>query len=199
VALFGHPGAAAYAPSVSPTTRGMMRIDRWLIALASLAGPMLVPAPAAACGSTPIIERPTLTPLAEVQEQLAWAEQVFLGRVADRDDENTTFSVEAYWKGTGAPTYIVGGGSTLPDGTQVISDCDFGFVANTRYVVFAHRTSRGLTASSCSMTRPVDQAGELIRLLDRAVPRQSVRPPERSDLVLSDKALQPTKCARTMG
>ena len=158
-----------------------MRIDRWLIALVSLAGPMLVPVSVAACGCAPIIERPTLTPLAEVQEQLAWADQVFLGRVANRNDETVTFSVEAYWKGSGAPTHILRGGSILPDGTLVISDCDFGFADNTRYIVFAHRTSRGLTASSCSMTRPFDQAGELTRLLDRAVPRQVVSPPERFD------------------
>jgi hypothetical protein len=170
-----------------------MRIDRWLIAMAALAGPMLVPAAVAACGCTPIIERPTLTPLAEVQEQLAGADQVFLGRVANRDDANTTFSVEAYWKGSGSPTHTLRGGSVLPDGTVVISDCDFGFANNIQYIVFAHRTSRGLTASSCSMTRQASQAGELIRLLDQATPRQVVRPPEASQRVLPNLQMQPTR------
>ena len=176
-----------------------MRVDRWLIALATVAGPMLVPAPVTACGCTPIIERPTLTPLAEVQEQLAWADQVFLGRVADRTDENTTFSVEAYWKGSGAPTHLLRGGSALPDGAVVISDCDFGFAANTRYVVFAHRTSRGLAASSCSMTRSFEQAGELVRLLDRAVPRQGIRAPVKAERVLPNLQMQPTRRATLDG
>jgi len=170
-----------------------MRIDRWLIALASLSGAILLPAPVEACGCTPIIERPALAPLADVQEQLTGADQVFLGRVADRDDERITFSVEAYWKGSGTPSQTLRGGSSLSDGTLVISDCDFGFASNTRYVVFAHRTSGGLKASSCSMTREFDQAGDLIRLLDRAVPRQIVNPQERNDRVLPNHQMQPTR------
>ena len=170
-----------------------MRTDRWLIALASLAGAMLVPAPVAACGCSPIIERPALTPLGEAQEQLAGADQVFLGRVADRDDETTTFSVEAYWKGSGAPTNTLRAGSVLADGTVVISDCDYGFANDTQYIVFANRTSRGLAASSCSMTRPASQAAQLIQLLDLAAPRQVVGPPEASGRVLPNLQRQPTR------
>lgn len=161
-----------------------MRTDRWLIALALFAGAMLVPAPVAACGCSPIIERPAVTPLAEVQEQLAGADQVFLGRVAYRDHETTTFSVAAYWKGSGAPTNTLRAGSVLADGSVVISDCDFGFANDTQYIVFAHRTSRGLAASSCSMTRQASQAAQLIQLLDQATPRQVVGPPEASERVL---------------
>ena len=164
-----------------------MRINLWLIVLASVAGPVLVPVPAAACGCTPVVERPTLTPLAQIQEQLGWADQVFLGRVTNRAIESITLTVEAYWKGTGAATQTLLGGSVLSDGTEVISDCDFGFASDVRYVVFAHRTSRGLVVSSCSMTRQFEQAGEVIQLLDRATPRQIVTPGAPTDRLPPNK------------
>jgi hypothetical protein len=152
-----------------------MRINGWLVALTFCAGTSALPAPTLACGCTPVIDRRLLTPLAEVQEQLVWADQVFLGRVANRTVEAITLSVEAYWKGSGASTQTLLGDRGLSDGTVVISDCDFSFAIDSSYVVFAHRTPRGLGASSCSMTRQLDQAGGLIQLLDRAAPRQAVR------------------------
>ena len=170
-----------------------MRINGWLIVLASVAGSALAPAPAAACGCTPVVDRPMLTPLAEIQEQLGWADQVFLGRVTNRAIEGVTLAVEAYWKGTGAATQTLRGGSVLPDGTEVISDCDFGFASDARYVVFAHRTSRGLVVSSCSKTRQFEQAGELIRLLDQATPRQIVSPAAAIDRRPPNLQMQPTR------
>lgn len=170
-----------------------MRINAWLIALASVAATLLVPVEAVACGCSPVLDRPALTPLAQVQEQLAWADQVFLGRVADRNSETVTLSVEASWKGSGASTQTLRVGTVLPDGTEVISDCDFGFESQVQYVVFAHRTSRGLAASSCSMTRRVDQAGDLIGLLDRATPRQAVFPRAKLDQLPPNLQMQPTR------
>lgn len=170
-----------------------MRINGWLIALASVAAPLHVPIEAAACGCSPVIDRPALPPLAQVQEQLAWADQVFVGRVTGRNNETVTLSVEASWKGSGAPAQTLRVATVLPDGTEVISDCDFGFESEVRYVVFAHRTSRGLAASSCSMTRRVDQAGDLIGLLDRATPRQAVSPRAKLEQLPRNLQMQPTR------
>jgi hypothetical protein len=113
--------------------------------------------------------------------------------VADRNRETVTLSVEASWKGSGASTQTLRVGTVLPDGTEVISDCDFGFESQVQYVVFAHRTSRGLAASSCSMTRRVDQAGDLIGLLDRATPRQAVIPRAKLDHLPPNLQMQPTR------
>ena len=170
-----------------------MRINGWLVTLTFCAGTSALPVPALACGCTPVIDRPMLTPLAEVQEQLVWADQVFLGRVANRTVEAITFAVEAYWKGSGASTQTLLGDRALSDGTVVISDCDFSFGVDSSYVVFAHRTPRGLGASSCSMTRQLDQAGRLIQLLDRAAPRQAVRPLVLHDPLPPNIQMQPTR------
>lgn len=106
-----------------------------------------------------------------------------------------TLSVEASWKGSGASTQILRAGTVLPDGTEVINTCDFGFESGVRYLVFAHRTSRGLAASSCSMTRRFDQAGDLIGLLDRATPRQIPFPRARLDQLPLGLQVQPMRWA----
>lgn len=145
------------------------------LSLAALA--TALPAVAYACGCTPVLGRPVLTPEAEVAEQLAWSDLVFLGRVSGSDDRTLTFDIEAYWKGDGAPTVLLNGPLVHADGSMTISDCDYSFASNTVYVVFAHRTARGLSASSCSKTSRLEDAAALLTRLDRVAARRVVRRP----------------------
>lgn len=168
--------AAAADAGASGGQQSMMPIRGWVIVVALGTSAFAAPGIALACGCTPVLDRPVLTPLAEVQEQLAWADQVFLGRVSARTDTSITFDVEAFWKGQGARQQTLVGGAVLPNGTLVISDCDFGFESDVRYVVFAAREARGLTASSCGLSRPFEQAAALLQLLDRVTPRRAVPP-----------------------
>lgn len=148
-----------------------------VVALLLAACATALPAVAYACGCTPIAGRSVLTPEAEVAEQLAWSDLVFLGRVSASDARTLTFDIEAYWKGDGAPTVLLNGPLVHPDGSMTISDCYYSFVSNAVYVVFAHRTARGLTTPSCSKTRRLEDAAALLTLLDRVASRRVVRPP----------------------
>ena len=170
----------------------MNRIATGIVALVVSLYAIATPDPAWACGCTPIIDRPWLTPQAAVEEQLAWADRVFLGRVTSRTDELVQLSVEAYWKGDGASTETVVSSVSLPNGSIVISDCDYSFENARPYVVFAHRTSKGLSVSSCSMTESLDRATTLVALLDRAAPRRVVNPKIEAATQPPNQRLQPT-------
>ncbi len=170
----------------------MNRIDTRIVALVVSLYAIATPAPAWACGCTPSIDRPWLTPQAAVDEQLAWADRVFLGRVSSRTDVVVVFSIEAYWKGDGASTEAVASGVLLPNGSIAISDCDYSFENARLYVVFAHRTPKGLSVSSCSMTQSLDSAATLVARLDRAAPRRVVNPMIRAAKQPPNQRLQPT-------
>lgn len=135
-----------------------------------------MPEVAFACGCAPIPGQALSTPRGEVQAHLAAADHVFLGRVLSRSDLGVTFDVEASWKGLISRQQILAGDEVLPDGSVVISDCQYSFASDARYVVFAARTPRGLVASSCGLTRRVDQAPALLELLDQLTPRRLVAP-----------------------
>lgn len=168
-----------------------MLIRKALFTAAACLATLVVPRAAMACGCAPVPGRPVVAPLIEVQSQLAQSDQVFLGRVSARSESGLVFEVEAYWKGQGTRQLLFAGDQVLPDGSVVVSDCQFSFENDVLYVVFAGHTPRGLSASSCGLSRRADQADALLQLLDRAAPRQVVPPRGNVWAVPPNQRMQP--------
>jgi len=110
---------------------------------------------------------------AGVLRQHAWAERVFVGRVIRWDDETVTFAVETLWKGEAAAEVSVKHGEIKGPGVVSISTCDYRFQKAGRYLVFAERMGASLKAGNCGHTKPFEESGRVIAVLDDATQRRS--------------------------
>jgi hypothetical protein len=143
---------------------------RTLIVVGLLAQCLVVPSIAWACGCD-FPEGESLE-AAVVREHLR-AERVFVGRVIGWDDETVTFAVEMLWKGDTTAKVSLKHGEIKRPGVVSISTCDYRFQKAGRYLVFAERAGVSLKASTCGHTKPVEESGRVIGVLDAATPRRS--------------------------
>jgi hypothetical protein len=146
------------------------RTLRTRIAIVTLAaGWLLTPSPVWACGCSPTadwsFER-------QVTEEFNWADRVFAGTVVRNDDRSVALRVDATWKGGDSEVIVVDQGFISEDGGTAINTCDFAFRPGARYVVFAHRSDRGLTASQCGHTGQWALASRVVELLEALAPRR---------------------------
>jgi hypothetical protein len=140
-------------------TRGKMRdvhLQRtWTLASRSLTTVLSVMA--AVFAATPALACDCLPPTLE--KQLASSVAVFFGRVASITNDGVAFEVAVAWKGGGERTVLL---------NQPESTCSYPFSAGREYLVFVHRDGAGRLGASvdhCGLTRPADEAHELLAQL----------------------------------
>lgn len=151
-------------------------VARPLLAALALAAGVVVAGTANACSCGP-----PAPPGERVEAALARGDAVFIGdpgriiEITDRREpkerqyEEVKFTVLASWNGPrpGAEPFV-----TSTEFTCCV--CGYRFTRKQPYVVFARQNPNGsYSVSACSLTRPEQEADELVRILDRLSKRIS--------------------------
>ena len=143
---------------------------RSLIIIVLIAQCLLVPSVGWACGCGSIDGESFE---AGVVRQQVSAERVFVGRVIRWDEETVTFAVETIWKGDVAAEVSLKHGEIKGPGAVSVDTCDYRFEKSGRYLVFAERKGSLLKAGRCGHTRPFEDSGRVITVLDTATRRRT--------------------------
>lgn len=98
---------------------------------------------------------------------------IFTGKVIALDRLTARFQVQWLWKGEAAKEISMSTGLTSDEDWWVEDVFKFG--EGREYLVFARRTSAGLTTDACSRTAPLGQASDEIRGLDEIAPHQIMK------------------------
>jgi hypothetical protein len=77
------------------------------------------------------------------------------------------FEVKTWWKGAGTREVIITTSDTkMPDGSESISDCEFGFEKGKTYLVYANADAGQLYSGACTRTAELGSAHSDVRKLN---------------------------------